>query len=623
MKRFLPILTIVWALSLNATPETQGQSAVVPHTADQAVLALLKEDLEAQRRADPISASNRGDRRFDDQLPDLSAAAGHAWAQDAAARLARCKAIDPSSLSPMRRTELAMLSEALQQRIDGEPFKGWEMVVTQISGPQYDLPQMPQTLSFTSDKQLADYAARLEKIPAYLDQAVENLRAGLKRGFTPPIEIMGSAADQALAQGTASVRDGAATHPLYSPFAGRSDALAKRAQKAILEGVAPAYDRFAKFLREEYVPGCRKSLGASKLPDGPAYYNFRIRVESTLDKSAEEIHRIGLSEVKRIRGEMMDAISRTDIGQSSKLTGDALFAEFIGKLRTDSRFYCKTPDELLRAYRNAGKLIDAELPKLFVQMPTLSWGVREMPRFIAPSSPTAYYYPGSLENGVSGTFIANTTLLSQRPLYDVIPLTLHEAVPGHHFQIALSQELKDVPEWRTTTGYTGFVEGWGLYAESLGLEMGDDARSPSNPGGRGLFADPYDDFGRLNFEIWRALRLVVDTGIHAQGWTRDQAISFMESNSALARHNIEREVDRYIAWPGQAVAYKLGELHIKSLRLKAQTALGASFNLRRFHKAVLGRGAVPLNVLTAQIDEWIEQERSFAGGAAPSGAKAP
>lgn len=607
LRRWIAVLMIVLAaLGTGAAPAR----AASPLPADQSVLDLLKEDLEAQRRADPISASNRGDRRFDDRLPDLSPGAARAWAKEAGERLARCEAIDPKTLSPMRRTELAMLREALRERVDAERFRGWEMLVTPISGPQYDIPQIPQTLSFTSDKHLSDYAARLEAIPAYLAQAQANLEAGMERGFTPPAEIMGAVADQALAHGSLAVREGAAAHALYAPFAGRRDALAERANKAILEAVVPAYDRFGAFLRDRYVPGCRKSLGAAELPDGTAYYNFRIRAESTLDTDAEAIHRVGLEEVRRIRGEMMGVIARTDIGRASSAEGDALFAEFIARLRSDPRFYCSTPDELLRAYRNAGKLIDAELPRLFVQLPTLSWGVREMPRFIAPSSPTAYYYPGSLKNGVSGTFIANTTRLDQRPLYDVLPLTLHEAVPGHHFQIALAQELTDVPEWRTTTGYTGFVEGWALYAESLGLEMGEDARSAANPHGRGLFTDPYDDFGRLNYEMWRALRLVVDTGIHAKGWTRAAAIEFMEANSALSRHNIEREVDRYIGWPGQAVAYKLGELHLRALRRRAESELGTAFDIRGFHRAVLGRGAVPLSVLSEQVDEWIAGVRA-------------
>ncbi len=591
-----------------------GPSSAPPPTpspqapADQAILDLLAQDLEDQDRADPFAASRRGVRRFDTLLPDASLEGIRAHLDRARARLERARAIDPNALSATRRTERAMLIDALETRLAAERFRLWEKQVTQINGPQYELAQMPQSLSFTTEKHLEDFLTRIEAIPAHLEQVTKRLEEGLARGFTPPRAVLGKVAEQALAHGLAPLEGDAARHALYTPFAGRSGPVPDRARRAILDSIAPAFDRFGAFLRDRYVPAARVTLGASELPDGRAYYEFRIRAETTLNLDADTIHRIGLGEVARIRAEMMDTIRRSDFKPASTpADDDDLFARFIDFLRTDPRFYAKSADELLARYRAAGKIIDAELPRLFVELPRLPWGVREMPRFIAPSSPTAYYYAGSIENGVAGYFVANTSLLDQRPLYDVLPLTIHEAVPGHHFQVALAQELKDVPEWRTTTGYTAFVEGWALYAEKLGLEMGEDARSPSNPAGRGLFTDPYDDFGRLNFEMWRALRLVVDTGVHAQGWSRDRAVAYMEQNSALARNNIEREVDRYIAWPGQALAYKLGELHILNLRAHAEKTLGPRFDLRGFHRAVLGRGAVPLNVLSEQVNEWVEQ----------------
>lgn len=618
MRRIVPIALGIVLLGSPFRPAAgeAGQAAAQAESgpADLAVLDLLQEDLDALRRADPVGASTRGDRRFDSLLYDPSPEAIAAASRASRDRLQRAGRIDPAACSPMRRTELAMLTEALQLRLDGERFREWEMAISQISGPQYDLPQMPQSVTFTTERHLQDYAARLEAVPRLLEVTTTNLRAGLDRGFTPPKVVMGNAAEQAFAHGAASVIGVAgpdpARHALFAPFAGRPGPLAERAKKALLEGIVPAYDRFGRFLRDEYIPGCRVTLGASQLPNGVDYYNHRIRVESTLDLTAEEIHQIGLREVARIRAEMMDVIARTGFETPPGETAAERFGRFIAHLRSDPKFYCTTPGQLLTAYRDAGKRIDAELPRLFIRMPVLPWGVREMPRFIAPSSPTAYYYPGSLENGQAGFFVANTHLLDQRPLYDVIPLTLHEAVPGHHFQVSMSQELKDVPEWRTSTGYTGFVEGWALYAERLGLEMGEDAQSPANPAGRGLFTEPYDDFGRLNFEMWRALRLVVDTGIHSKGWTRERAIELMQSNSALSHANIEREVDRYIAWPGQAVAYKLGEMHILGLRARAERELGNRFDIREFHAAMLGRGAVPLGVLTAQIEEWIASRRA-------------
>lgn len=611
-----PTVSALFALAVLLAPAPAMTSAAersaptAPATDDAAVLALLEDDLMAQRRADPVGASTRGDRRFDALLPDVSPGGNEAWLADARTRLAKTQAVDPARLSPMRRTERAMLIDALETRIESARFRTWEMAVTQLNGPQYELPQLPQSLTFTTDKHIEDYVSRLEKVAGYIDDTTAALRVGLARGFTPPRVVMGTVASQALTHGSESLAGDPARHALYAPLAGRSGPLAERAKKVILEQVAPAYQRFGEFLRDEYVPNCRESLAARDLPEGKAFYEYRVRTESTLRFDADAIHKIGLDEVARIRREMLGVIARSDFKPGEAKGDEAVFAAFVKFLRTDPRFYARSGAELIDKYRAAGKVIDAELPRLFELMPTLPWGVREMPRFIAPSSPTAYYYQGSIANGQPGYFVANTYALDQRPLYDTLPLTLHEAVPGHHFQVALSQELKDVPEWRTTTMYTGFVEGWALYAEKLGLEMGEDARSKSNPEGRGLFTDPYDDFGRLNFEMWRALRLVVDTGIHARGWSRDRAIAFMESNSALSRTNIEREVDRYIAWPGQAVSYKLGELHILRLRAEAEKALGDRFNLRGFHRAVLGRGAVPLSVLDAQISEWIEEVKA-------------
>ncbi|HVZ94535.1 MAG TPA: DUF885 domain-containing protein, partial [Phycisphaerales bacterium] len=372
--------------------------------------------------------------------------------------------------------------------------------------------------------------------------------------------------------------------------------------------VVPAFRKLGEFLRDEYIPACRDTIACADFPDGEAYYNFQIEGYTTLPFTAKQIHDIGLKEVARIRSEMMDTIARSDFPKKNELKGDELFRAFTDYLRTDPRFYYTSADELLDGYRAIAKRIDAELPRLFGKLPRLPYGVREMPAFIAASSPTAFYYNGSLKNGVAGYFIANTWRLDQRPKYEMIPLTLHEACPGHHLQIALAQELADagLPEWRTGVGYTVFVEGWGLYSESLGLDMGDQPF----PSGHGFFEDPYDDFGRHSYEMWRAMRLVVDTGMHAFNWSRDRAITFMLDNSALTRTNIEREVDRYIAWPGQAVAYKIGELHIKMLRKKAQEALGPKFDIRGFHDAVLGQGAVPLDEMTRQIDAWIARQQA-------------
>ncbi|MEC9374545.1 MAG: DUF885 domain-containing protein, partial [Planctomycetota bacterium] len=350
---------------------------------------------------------------------------------------------------------------------------------------------------------------------------------------------------------------------------------------------------------DDYIPAARESIAATDLPDGDAFYNYALSNFTTTQLTAREIHELGKSEVARIRAEMLEVIARSDYPNENNLEGDELLAAFLDYLRTDQRFYHDSPEELLTGYRDICKRMDAELPRLFGRLPRLPYGVREMPAFIAPSAPTAYYYPGSLANGVAGNFVANTYQLDQRPKYEMVPLALHEAVPGHHLQIALAQELQEsgLHEWRTLLGYTAYVEGWALYSERLGLEVGD--------GPRGFYSDPYDDFGRLTYEMWRALRLVVDPGIHAFDWSRQQAIDYMLENSALAEANIISEVDRYIAWPGQATGYKIGELRIRAMRERAEQALGDGFNIRAFHDRILEAGAIPLEVLDTRINTWI------------------
>lgn len=581
--------------------------------AERAVVRLMDEDLEAQRRANPLEASRRGDRRFDYRLPDLSPQARLARRSDDEARLAAIEALLPSdALSEAARLNAMLLRHELRNRIEADRFSTWQIQLTQQSGPQNTLPQLPDTLSFTTEEHLAAYVSRLEAVPAYLDQVMASMREGMRSGRTPPRIVMGTVAQQAAAHGDERYLTDPQAHAMYKPFAGRADALAERAAKAVSTSVAPAFRRFADFLEKEYVPACRATIAARDLPEGEAYYAWRVRDFTTTEFSPEQIHQIGLGEVARIRAEMMEVIARSDYSRKSELRGDELFRAFVEYLRTDKRFYFDRPEDLLAAYREIAKRVDPEMARLFRTLPRLPYGVREMPRFIAASAPTAYYYPGSLENGVAGYFIANTYLLDQRPKYEMISLTLHEAVPGHHHQIALAQELKDAGqhEWRSTVDYTVFVEGWGLYSERLGLEMGDDPRSPANPEGKGLFTDPYDDFGRLSYEMWRAMRLVVDTGMHALGWPRDRAIQFMLDNSALSKSNIEREVDRYIAWPGQALGYKIGELRIRELRAEAESELGDRFDIRGFHDAVLLQGAVPLEVLDMQVRRWIETTKN-------------
>jgi len=495
-----------------------GGGAAVSHAQDDAlapddrVLALLAEDLEAKMRRSPTWASMRGDRRFDDRLGDPSPAAEEAWVEAARRRLAALDELPAEGLSPANRINAALLRRELEERIAGHRFRGWLTPVSQLSGPQQWLPQLPERLSFTRRAHREAYLERLRAVPAYVRQTIANLRAGVAAGLTPPRVVLGSAPAQALAQGDPALAEAPEEHAMFAPFAELpgDDPLAASARAAIAEAVVPAFRELGEFLRDDYLPACRESTAAVDRPDGAAYYAWRLRVMSTLDLGPEEIHTIGREEVARIRAEMMETIARSDFPRRDALEGDALFAAFVDHLRTAPRFYHDTPGELLRGYRDVAKRVDAELPALFRTLPRNTYGVRPLPDYLAPSAPTAYYYSGSLENGVPGYFMANTHRLDQRPTYEMVPLTLHEAVPGHHLQIALAQELEGLPEWRTTLHFTAFVEGWALYAERLGLEMGE--------GPRGLYADPYDDFGRLSYEMWRAMRLVVDTGLHDQRW---------------------------------------------------------------------------------------------------------
>jgi uncharacterized protein (DUF885 family) len=363
------------------------------------------------------------------------------------------------------------------------------------------------------------------------------------------------------------------------------NSLSKELQAAIRDSVVPAYRALYQFLRDEYLPSARESISAVEFPDGRAFYQHRIRYFTTLDLTPEAIHQTGLDEVHRIRAEMESVI------QATGFTGN--FHAFIDFLRTDARFYAPSPDQLLKETAYVLKRIDGELPRLFKTLPRLPYGIRAIPDFSAPGNTTAYYQPGAGDGTRAGTYYVNTYDLKSRPLYEIEALSLHEAVPGHHLQIAIQQELGELPNFRRFSGFTSFVEGWALYAERLGLEVG-------------FYTDPYSNFGRLSYEMWRACRLVVDTGMHALGWTRQQAIDFMAENTSSTILNITNEVDRYIGWPGQALAYKIGELKIRDLRLRAEKMLGTRFDLRSFHDLLLGSGAVPLDILELLVQDWIK-----------------
>lgn len=582
---------------------------------DATLVALLDEAVEQALQRNPMWLGPAlGDDRFNDRLFDPSALAYAAERNWQTRMLERVRGLDRSGFTEADELDADLLELNLERSLEGARFRAEQMPVTSIGGPQYWLPQMGSFAQFTKPRHYADHLTRMRGIPEHLDATMAQMRAGVAAGRVPPRVIMPKALAQAKALTAGRYGDRPESHPLMQPFNERAgEAYRDEAARVLLDEVLPAYERFAAFLEDEYIPACRATFGASEGVDGPEAYDYAVRVQTTLDVTADEVHEIGLREVSRIKAEMQEVISRSDwatdgFGSRARFaTPEDRFRSFTEYLREDERFYVETPEELLSLYRDFAKRVDPEMVKLFGKLPRMPYGVRPIPSFAAPSSPTAYYYRGSIEAGKPGYFMANTHALDQRPTFDVVPLTLHEAVPGHHHQLALAQEIEGAHPIRKISGYTAFSEGWGLYAEKLGLEMGPDPE-------RGFYADPYNDFGRLNYEMWRALRLVVDTGLHAKGWTRDRAIEYMLANSAATRLDTENEVDRYIGWPGQATAYKMGELFILRLRAEAEDALGDAFDIRAWHDELLKDGAVPLPVLESKMDRWVESRVSGASG---------
>jgi len=471
-------------------------------------------------------------------------------------------------------------------------FQSHLMPLTNRSGFHIEFPELPREVPLVTVRDYENYIARLNAFAQFADDNIELMRAGIKAGMVLPAISMVDF-DKAIRP---HIVDEPAASLLAKPFETFPEAVSAADQarltaaghQAITASVVTGYRKLLDFLEKEYVPACRQQVGASALPRGREYYRHRVRQFTTLDLDPQQVHDTGLSEVKRIKAEMEATINKVGF------QGD--FKAFVEHLRTDPKFYADSAEQLLKEVSFVLKRMDGELPKLFGKLPRTPYGIREVPDFIAPRTTTAYYQPPAGDGSRAGFYYVNTYNLKSRPLYEIEALSLHEAVPGHHLQIALAQEQADVPPFRRFMLFTAFVEGWGLYAERLGLEVG-------------FYQDPYRDFGRLSYEMWRACRLVVDTGMHYLGWTREQAIQFMADNTALSLHNITAEVDRYIAWPGQAVAYKTGELKIRELRRLAEEQLQDRFDVREFHDVVLGAGAVPLEMLEANVRAWLAKKR--------------
>jgi uncharacterized protein (DUF885 family) len=540
----------------------------------------------------PVFASQVGVKDYDRLLGEISIAEFDRQAAAAAAFLKRLEAIPAASLSPADQAGYAILRRQLADQVDNNRY-GQRMLLYSVLGSYHNgIAGMGEQLAFRTRADYDNYLARLALIPARMKAYSDMSVAAANQGYTQPCVTMTNFPETI--SGTIAAEP--AKSRFYAPFAGNKPATVSDADWAALQGRAKqiisgpinqSYRDFGAAYDRDIKAKCRANVSVSAMPQGKEYYAAQVRQQTTTNLSPEEIHQIGLREVARIRAEM---------GEVAKKAGFASREAMIADMRTNPKFFTKTPEELMEATSRMAKIIDGQMPSLFGRLPRLPYGLKEIPLEIAPGSTTAYYQPGSPETGVAGFYYVNTTKLDQRPLWEIPALTVHEAVPGHHMQIALQQEL-EMPAWRKNTAFfTAFVEGWGLYSERLGIEMG-------------LYDTPQKDMGRLGYEMWRASRLVVDTGIHAKGWTKEQAVAFMKDNTTLTDANIDAEVNRYISNPGQALAYKLGELRIRELRTKAEKTLGEKFDLRRFHDAVLGQGSVPLDALEAQIDGWIAAEQ--------------
>jgi uncharacterized protein (DUF885 family) len=587
MKRRTAILLLA-TLSFAATARSAGE-------ADR-LRALFDREWEVRLEEDPLFATSVGRHEWNDRLPSMRPRDLERRRDLWQGMLDELAAIDSGQLAPADRINAEIFRRQLESRVLDHRFGGYRLPINSDSGFHTDVARLAEEVPLATTGDYERYIARMRAMPRYFGEQIELMRQGLETGMTlPRVTLEGYEVTIA-----SHVVDEIERSVFWAPFAklpptvpaSEHDRLRAAGAAAIRDGAVAAYRAFLRFMVDEYLPATRTTLGASELPDGRDYYRYRIRHFTTLDLSPEEIHRIGRAEVERIRAEMEEVISQVGF--------DGGFSEFLTFLRTDPRFYAETPEELLKEAAWIAKRMDAKLPALFKTLPRLPYGVEPVPDHLAPKYTTGRYVGAPLGSTQPGFYWVNTYDLKSRPLYNLEALTLHEAVPGHHLQIALNRELEALPNFRRFSYISAFGEGWGLYSEYLGVEAG-------------FYGDPYSNFGRLTYEMWRACRLVVDTGLHAMGWTRQQAMDLLAANTALPLHEIKTETDRYISWPAQALAYKLGELKIKELRRRAEETLGERFDVRAFHDAVLANGSVPLPVLEQSIERFIAEAAAADG----------
>jgi uncharacterized protein (DUF885 family) len=573
-----------------AVPAQNPQEDIAARS--RALNTLFNEIWQDNLRRDPVYATYLGDKRYDAELEDYSPSAVNEALSRGRGYINRLSAIDTTGLAQQEQLSAELMLRSLIEDQEGARFKEWEMPVNQYNGIQLDLAQLPQHTLFDTADDYDHYIARLGKVPRAFAQIMTNMQTGVDDRRTPPQYLM----EQVLAQ----VQGIAAQKPADSPFAlplkkfpaTVSAVDRKRIGEDVLNAIAtqvlPSYQRFAKFLSGAYIPNCRKEPGVWSLPDGDAYYAFLVRQSTTLDKTPAEIHQIGLDEVKRDEAEMLAIVHKL---------GFADLKTFAAALKTNPKEHPASADALMGAFKGYIAQMQPRLPQLFGTLPKAKLEVVEMPAYMAPNQAAAFYDQGTPDGKRPGNVDVNTYNWADRSLADVEAVAYHEGIPGHHLQISIAQEMTGLPAFRQQSYYTAYTEGWALYSERLGKEIG-------------FYQDPYSDYGRLEADMWRAIRLVVDTGVHSQHWTRQQMVDYFHEHSAIDETSVQAEVDRYIGWPAQALGYKMGQLKILELRERAKTALGPKFDLKAFHDVVLDSGALPMDVLDKQVDGWIAAQKA-------------
>jgi len=593
LRSTLLTLVVSGLCALTSAAQTSAQKSSQPPQSPftQRLHHIFESEWNYDMEQDPAFASELGDRRWNMRWEDVSLSAIRSRQQHYVALLEELKDFDRAQLSPADQLNLQLFQKKYEERLQWYRFHLYLVPVNQMDGIQ-SINQLSDALPFQSAKDYEDWTARMKAFPAYMEQTIALMRAGMREKMMLPKVIM----SRVLPQVDSQIVTDPAKSPFYGPFKEFPQSfssedrarLQKAAQDAVRTDIIPSFQKFREFYEKEYLPACFDQVGIWQVPHGDQIYAYLVRRSTTTDLTPEQIHQIGLKEVERIHGEMLQVMQ--EVGFKGSLQ------DFFKFLRTDPQFYYKDPKDLFLAYEALAKSVDPKLVNLFRVLPRMPYGVEAIPAETAPTQTTAYYRQGAADGSRAGTYFVNLYKPETRPKWEMTALTLHEAVPGHHLQIALAMELGELPKFRRYGEYTAFVEGWGFYAESLGEDIN-------------MYRDPYAKFGELTYDMWRAVRLVVDTGMHSMHWDRQRAVNFFMQNAPKTELDITNEIDRYIAWPGQALACKIGQLKIKQLRARAAEDLGPAFDLKEFHNVVLGSGPVPLDILDQQVDAWIATQR--------------